>query len=113
MGTGRVTFYRRRTWQDFFRSYLILVDGGEIGTLKRSGSLSVDLPAGPHTGQARISWTGSPEQSFDVLADADSRICVYPTPQKVLDGFGNMHRATSAAGWLMLVSDEKSAAANE
>lgn len=60
-----------------------------------------------------FSWTGSPEQSIDVLADAETRICVCPTSQKVLDGFGDMRRATSAAGWLMLVSDEKSAAATE
>ena len=105
MGTGRVTFYRERPWQDFFRSYRILVDGGEIGTLECSGSLSVDLPAGPHTGQARISGTGSPEQSIEVLADAETRICVCPTPQKVLDGVGNMRRSTSESGWLILVPD--------
>jgi hypothetical protein len=105
MRTGRVTFYRERPRQDFFRSYRILVDGGEIGTLERSGSLSVDLPAGPHTGQARISWTGSPEQSIDVLADAESRVCVCPTRHKVLDGVGNMRRSTSEAGWLILVPD--------
>jgi len=68
MGTGRITFYRERPRQDLRRSYRILVDGGEIGTLEHSGSLSIDLPEGPHTGQARIDGTGSPEQSFDVLA---------------------------------------------
>lgn len=105
MGTGRITFYRERPLQDFFRSYRILVDGGEIGRLERSGSLSVDLPAGPHTGQARISWTGSPEQSFDVLADVETRVCVCPTPHKRFDTFGNMRRGTSEAGWLILVPD--------
>jgi hypothetical protein len=78
MRTGRITFHRKRTWQDFARSYLILVDGVEIGTLKRSGSLSIDLPEGPHTCQARISSTGSSEQSIDVLADAETRVRVSP-----------------------------------
>jgi hypothetical protein len=113
MKTGRITFYRKRTWQDFARRYLILVDGREIGTLKRSGSLSVELPAGPHTCQARISWTGSLEQPIDVLANAETRVCVCPTPQKALDEFGNLRRATSTADWLMLVPDEESAAATE
>ena len=113
MRTGRITFYRKRTWQDFARTYLIVVDGGEIGTLKRSGSLSIDLPVGPHTCQARISWTGSREQSIDVVADAETRVCVCPTPHSALDEFGNLRRATSAANWLMLVPDEKSATATE
>jgi hypothetical protein len=105
MGTGRITFYRERPLQDYFRSYRILVDGEEIGTLEHSGSLSVDLPEGPHTGQARIGETGSPEQSFDVLADVETRACVCPTPQKGHDGVGNMRRSTSEAGWLILVPD--------
>ena len=42
-----------------------------------------------------FSWTGSPEQSIDVLADAETRICVCPTPQKVLDGFGDMRHSAA------------------
>jgi hypothetical protein len=105
MGTGRITFYRERPRQDLRRSYRILVDGEEIGTLEQSGSLGVDLPEGPHTGQARIDGTGSPEQSFDVLADVETRVCVCPTPHKRFDAFGNMHRGSSEAGWLILVPD--------
>jgi hypothetical protein len=105
MGTGRITFYRERPRQDLRRSYRILVDGGEIGTLEQRGSLSADLPEGPHTGQARIGGTGSPEQSFDVLADVETRVCVCPTPHKRFDTFGNMHRGSSEAGWLILVPD--------
>ena len=105
MGTGRITFYRERPRQDLHRRYRILVDGGEIGTLEQSGSLSADLPEGPHTGQARIGGTGSPEQSFDVLADVETRVCVCPTPHKRFDAFGNMRRGSSEAGWLMLVPD--------
>lgn len=111
MLTGRITFYRKRALQDFFRSYTILVAGEEIGALKRNGSLSVDLPAGPHICQARISWTGSPEQSIDVLANAETRVCVNPTPRG--SAVGNMSRSLSTADWLMLVPDEKSAAATE
>src|SRR5450631_4811511 len=107
MGTGRITFYRERPRQDLRRSYRILVDGGEIGTLEHSGSLSVDLSEGPHTAQARIDWTGSPEQSFDVLADVETRVCVCPS---LRDGFvfGKLRRSLSRAGWLMLVPDEMS-----
>jgi hypothetical protein len=105
MTSGRITFYRERPRQDLHRSYRILVDGGEIGTLEHSGSLSVDLPEGPHTGQARIDGTGSPEQSFDVLADVETRVCVCPTPHKRLDTVGNMQRSTSEASWLILVPD--------
>jgi hypothetical protein len=105
MGTGRITFYRERPRQDIRRSYRILVDGGEIGTLQHGGSLSVDLPEGPHTGQARIGGTGSSEQSFDVLADVETRVCVCPTPHKRLDAVRNMQRSMSEAGWLILVPD--------
>ena len=107
MGTGHITFYRERPRQDFLRSYRILVDGGEIGTLDHDDSLSIDLPEGPHTAQARISWTGSPEQSFDVLTDVNTRVCVCPS---LRDGFvfGDLRRSLSRAGWLMLVPDEMS-----
>jgi len=105
VGTGRITFYRERPRQDLRRRYRIIVDGGEIGTLEQSGSLGVDLPEGPHTGQARIDGTGSSEQSFDVLADVETRVCVCPTPHKRFDAFGNMHRGSSEAGWLILVPD--------
>ena len=107
MGTGHITFYRERPRQDFLRSYRILVDGEEIGTLEHDDSLSVDLPEGPHTAQARISWTGSPEQSFDVLADVETRVCVCPS---LRDGlvFGDLRRSMSRAGWLMLIPDEMS-----
>jgi hypothetical protein len=111
MLTGRITFYRKRAMQDFFRSYSILVAGKEIGMLERSGSLSVDLPAGPHICQARIAWTGSPEQSIDVLANGETRVCVTPTPRGT--AIGNMRRSVSTADWLTLVSDERSAAATE
>jgi hypothetical protein len=107
MGTGHITFYRERPRQDFLRSYRILVDGEEIGTLDHDDSLSVDLPEGPHTAQARISWTGSSEQSFDVLADVETRVCVCPS---LRDGFvfGDLRRSMSRAGWLRLVPDEMS-----
>ena len=107
MGTGHITFYRERAGQDFLRSYRILVDGEEIGTLEHDDSLSVDLPEGPHTAQARISWTGSPEQSFDVLADAETRVCVCPSHRDVFV-FGYLRRSLSRAWWLMLVPDEMS-----
>lgn len=52
--------------RDARRSYRVLVDGEERGTIAPGGVLEVPLPAGRHVVRAAIDWTGSPELGVDV-----------------------------------------------
>ncbi len=105
VATGRLTFQRGRTWQDFVRAYTVVVDGAEVGSLRPGAELSVDVDDGPHTCRATISWTGSKEIVVPVRAGTEVRILVAPS------GRGGrsrqMDRAMSTDDWLVLtvVSD--------
>lgn len=99
-GDGQITFQRRRTWQDFLRSYTILVDDTDIGTLRRSGEMSVDLEEGRHTCRAAISWTGSQEIVVPVRAGIETRILVSPSRRD--GGPSPIDRAASTDDWLAL-----------
>ena len=48
-----------QAWIDRARAYEILVDGAVKGSVRCGRELSVALPAGAHTVQARLDWTGS------------------------------------------------------
>jgi hypothetical protein len=46
-------------YRDAARSYRIGIDGADYGTIKASGTLSIEVPSGKHVVIARIDWTGS------------------------------------------------------
>ncbi len=78
---GTLTFSRGRTWQDFVRSYDILVDGRSVGRLARSSELSVSLPPGSYSCRAQISWTGSATIQVRVVAGRATRVRILPGDQ--------------------------------
>jgi hypothetical protein len=80
MATAQLTFYRRGTWQDSFRSYLIEVDGRDVGVLPPRAVLSIDVPEGLHGARAKVSWTTSPEIVVDAVVGARCNIRVVPGP---------------------------------
>lgn len=94
---GTLTFVRGRTWQGFFSSYDIIVDGQALGRLARSSELTVNLPPGPHTCQVKVSWTGSPIAEVQVRAGHSTRVNILPDDQ------GSLYdRALSEDGFLRL-----------
>lgn len=103
MAEARLTFRRGTTWQDFVRSYTILVDGVEVGSLRRGATLSFEVSEGPHTCQARISWTGSRELLIAAEPGAEIRVLVSPAPRKKRDGL--VDRALSTDAYLVMSID--------
>jgi hypothetical protein len=97
MALAQLMFYRRGTWQDSFRSYLIEVDGRDVGVLPPRGVLSVDVPEGLHGARAKVSWTASPEIVVDAVVGARCNIRVVPGPAFI--------RRLGNQSWLTLVPD--------
>jgi hypothetical protein len=66
MTTGLLTISRAAGLaRDAFRSYRILVDGGESGKIKRGATADLELPAGPHVVQLELD--GLTSQPLPVL----------------------------------------------
>jgi hypothetical protein len=62
-GAPRVVVHRRpRPWGDRFRSYTILIDESEVGSVRNGESASADVEVGHHRRRLKIDWTGSPDR---------------------------------------------------
>jgi hypothetical protein len=66
----------RNAWTDRARAYKIVVDGELKGTVRNGEQLILPIASGPHAGQARIDWTGSPAVPFDVAPGETVRMRV-------------------------------------
>ncbi|MGW5669683.1 hypothetical protein [Micromonospora sp. NPDC003776] len=56
------------SWRDKWRAYRILVDGFQVGKVRRGESSAVMLTPGVHHVRLRIDWCTSPEVSVDISA---------------------------------------------
>jgi hypothetical protein len=52
-------------WRDRLRSYTILIDEGEVGSVRDGESAGADLEAGHHRLRLKIDWTGSRTIAFE------------------------------------------------
>ncbi|SDO22397.1 hypothetical protein [Geodermatophilus sp. DSM 45219] len=78
-GSGALVVSRPAGWyQDRLRRYEVLVDGRVAGRLRRGEDLRLDVPAGRHSVQARIDWTGSPPVEVDVPPAGSVTVTVTP-----------------------------------
>ncbi len=57
--TCKLKIVRHSGYADWLRSYIILVDGKQVGTIARNGVLDLEVPAGPRSIDARIDWARS------------------------------------------------------
>jgi hypothetical protein len=64
MAIGTLIITRPRQYADRLRRYRIILDGREVGQLKASEELRVELPEGEHWMVARIDWARSNHLSF-------------------------------------------------
>jgi hypothetical protein len=72
MSAGRLVIRRPRgKWIDVLRAYRILVDGAEIGRLRRGGTLSLMRPEGPALVEARIDWCSAAPLRIVISSKAD------------------------------------------
>jgi hypothetical protein len=63
---------REAGWADFIRSYRVVLDGREVGRLKRGEGITLPTTAGTHTLQLEIDWCRSNAVSFSI-EDGGSR----------------------------------------
>lgn len=105
MTDGHLIIRRGTTWQDYVRAYKILVDGVEVGEVRRGGTLTLQVTEGQHTVQARISSTGSKKSLVSVPAGGEVLVTVSPSRSK---GTTRIERAQSADDYLVLSVDAPS-----
>jgi hypothetical protein len=51
-----IRLVRRSSFSDRLRSYRILVDGNEVGSIANNSTLDLQVPEGSRTIEARIDW---------------------------------------------------------
>jgi len=59
IASGTLLVLRPRQYADMMRDYCILVDGREIGSIRRGQEFRVELSVGEHQILARIDWCRS------------------------------------------------------
>jgi len=85
-GSGLIVVSRPKGYyQDTLRSYRILIDGNEVGRIKRGETLPVTIPSGRHVVAAKIDWTGSPE--VEVNVPPGGRVAATVKPGDPIRGF--------------------------
>lgn len=71
MSGGRLVIRRPRgRWFDVLRRYCILVDGVEVGRLRRGGRIELSPAPGTRVIEARIDWCSAPPLRVEIRADA-------------------------------------------
>jgi hypothetical protein len=52
----KVRIVRRFQYKDALRSYKIIINGSQVGTIARNSSLEIEVPCGGLRNEARIDW---------------------------------------------------------
>src|SRR3954452_23086889 len=65
-------------WVDRARAYKVMVDGNEVGSVKRGETQTFQVPPGPHEVHMKIDWTRSPSVEADFAEGTDVRLHVKP-----------------------------------
>lgn len=63
-------------YRDLMRSYVVVLDGKQVGRVGKGEEVTVAIAPGRHVVRARIDWTGSPEIEFTVEAGGRAAFCV-------------------------------------
>ncbi|HEX6055803.1 MAG TPA: hypothetical protein VFY98_08325 [Intrasporangium sp.] len=73
MSGGQLLLRRAAEFRDVLRGYRVLLDGVEVGTLRRGTSVELPVAEGLHEVQVRIDWTGSALVRFEVAEGCCAR----------------------------------------
>lgn len=55
-------------WRDSARSFVVVVDGKRVGTLRSGDEIVLQVTPGKHRVQGRIDWARSPKVEVDLTA---------------------------------------------
>ncbi len=85
-GRSTLRLIRRSGYRDRFRSYKILINGIEAGTIARDTVLELEVPSGPVTIEARIDWGRSRPLIVDVppMGTIEVEVSHNPKPRPAL-----------------------------
>ncbi len=64
-GLGTLHLTRGKGYADMTRSYHVLIDGEDVGTIKQGQTISLDVAPGEHEMQLKIDWARSNLLRFD------------------------------------------------
>lgn len=79
----RATLHLRRIsqWLSVFRKFRVVLDGAEIGRIKRGTTQTYEVAPGEHELVVKIDWVASEPVTFRCTAGEDVRfVCGHPTP---------------------------------
>ncbi|GAA1366279.1 hypothetical protein GCM10009661_18720 [Catellatospora chokoriensis] len=100
-GLSSIAFYRPpAVWRDRLRAYRLVVDGYEVGEIRRGQVLRVQVSPGRHEVQARIDWTGSKRWVFDAVEGCEARFRVEPAGNSLM-----FWQAFGSEDWLRMSFD--------
>ncbi len=95
-----IAFYRPPgVWRDRLRAYRLVVNGVQVGAIRRGQVVRVAVQPGRHHVRAEIDWTGSPWAAVDVPAGSEVRVQVEPAGNALM-----IWQMFGADSWLRLVS---------
>jgi hypothetical protein len=101
-------------WRDLLRRYRILIDGREVGRLRRDATQQYPVLPGSHTVQARIDWTGSPELPVTVEEGQVLDLVVRPrSPTRWLSIPDHLKLFFGRDRWLILEVQPRSVQSSE
>ncbi len=81
MGSGSATIRVEREaggYTDRLRAYTVLVDGAEVGKVKRGESVETPVAAGAHLVQMKVDWTRSIPVKVEVADGEQARLSCAP-----------------------------------
>ncbi|MEO6472574.1 MAG: hypothetical protein ABIR57_11490 [Aeromicrobium sp.] len=116
-----VTVTRSCEWWGFHRRMLVEVDGKRVGGVWNGRSLTLDIPAGPHTFRAFMGWIGSKPLEVEVHEASETLLGVrapwgeavladqvYVPIGPMVDGFGHYTAGRPDEGLEIWESSESS-----
>jgi len=89
-------------YADMIRAYTVILDGKQVGTLRRGKEIVLHTAAGTHTLQVKIDWCSSNPVSFSI-ADAQSKSFACGNSTKAILAFLYVILWPSDYLWLRLV----------
>jgi hypothetical protein len=63
---AKLVFHRKGEWLNRRQQFKVLIDGREVGKIKRDETLEFELPAGTHVVCCKINWMSSNEKTIEI-----------------------------------------------
>jgi hypothetical protein len=65
-------------YRDRFRMYTVILDGRNVGRIKRGQAIEIDISPGSHVAMLKLVWCSSPRLTFSVSPGEDVILACRP-----------------------------------